>query len=277
MKLDRLVKLEQRLAKALDRRLRDPAGTPDTLELVPMILDHVEEHVVPTPGGGRTFPYDRVTIEIAVPPETAAAMRAVLDHPPGLEERVRARLREAGCDVPDRLRVVTRLAGKAPAAGEAPFRIEYHERRATRETAPRAVVPPRVRITVLAGAAGPKVHDLEHERIHLGRMRRVEDVARGSVRHNHVAFTDDGSDVNASVSRAHAHLDWDAVAAAWTVYDDGSAHGTRVLRAGRAVTVPPQGSRGVRLRDGDEIELGSARVRITLAPPAKDGAKGSQG
>ena len=64
MRLDRLVKLEKRLASWFDRSLRDPGGSPDPIELVPMILDHVEEHVQPTADGGRAFPYDRVTIQV---------------------------------------------------------------------------------------------------------------------------------------------------------------------------------------------------------------------
>ena len=265
MKLDRLVKLERRLAQALDKRLRDPEAGHDALELVPMILDHVEEHVVPTPGGGRSFPYDRIAIEIAVAPGAAAATRAVLDHPPGLEERIRARLHEARCAAPA-LKVATKVVEGTRPAGEAPFRIEYRERKAAKEPpAPRPAAVPRVKLTVVAGSAGAKAHELDHERINLGRMPRVEDAGRGTVRHNHVAFADDGSDVNVTVSRAHAHLAWDAEAEAFVAFDDGSAHGTRVLRAGRAIAVPRQGSRGVRLRPGDEIELGSARVRFALA------------
>jgi hypothetical protein len=270
MKLDRLVKLERRLAQALDRRLRDPGAGHDALELVPMILDHVEEHVVPTPGGGRSFPYDRIAIEIAVALSAEAATRVVLDHPPGLAERVRARLREARCAAPAGLEVVTRLVAGTRPAGEPPFRIEYRERRTTQEDpAPRPSGVPRVRLTVVAGSSGAKAHDLDLERINLGRMPRVEDAGRGTVRHNHIAFADDRSDVNATVSRAHAHLAWDAEAEAFVAFDDGSAHGTRVLRSGRAIAVPRQGSRGVRLRSGDEIELGAARIRFALARPGR--------
>ena len=93
---------------------------------------------------------------------------------------------------------------------------------------------------------------------------RESNPSRGSVRHNHLVFADDGSAVNATVSRAHAHIQHDREAEAFLLFDDGSSHGTRVLRGGRALAVPRQGTRGVRIEDGDELEFGSARVKFQL-------------
>jgi predicted component of type VI protein secretion system len=45
------------------------------------------------------------------------------------------------------------------------------------------------------------------------------------------------------------------------MHDDGSEHGTSIVRQGRSLQVP-RGSRGVRLESGDEIVLGDARVRV---------------
>jgi FHA domain-containing protein len=276
MKLDRLVQLEKRLARVLDRRLRDPAAPHDVLELVPLILDHVEEHVLPTADGGRIFPYDRITVQVAVTPEGAAAARAVLEHPPGLEQRVRERLRDVDCVAPAELKVSTRIVeGSRPDSwGEQPFRIEYRERKQRREPPGRNAALPSVRLVVTSGAAGARTQEFELERINLGRMQRVEGYSRSAVRHNHLAFADDGSEVNSTVSRAHAHIRHDRDAGVFLLFDDGSVHGTRVLRAGRALAVPRQGSRGVKLEDGDELELGSARVRfITHAPRPREGSR----
>lgn len=270
MKLDRLVKLEKRLARILDRKLRDPESTHDVLELVPLILDHVEEHMLPTPDGGRIFPYDRVTVQVAVTPEGAAAARAVLEHPPGLEQRVCARLQEVDCVAPAGLKVATRIVeGSRPDSwGELPFRIEYRERKQRREPPARSATVPSVRLVVISGAAGARTQEFELERINIGRLQRVEGHSRGAVRHNHLAFADDGSEVNSTVSRAHAHIQHDRDGGVFLLFDDGSVHGTRVLRAGRALAVPRQGSRGVKLEDGDELELGSVRVRFLRRLPA---------
>jgi hypothetical protein len=48
------------------------------------------------------------------------------------------------------------------------------------------------------------------------------------------------------------------------LHDDRSAHGTGIIRGDRTIPVPP-GSRGVRLRSGDEIVIGEARLDPTTA------------
>jgi hypothetical protein len=262
--LDRLVKLEKRLARMLDRKLRDPQRPHDVLELVPLILEHVEEHVLPTGDGGRVFPYDRVLVQVAVPSERSTAARVLLDHPPTLADRIRARLEEAGSIAPANLKIEIRLleGDKPESWSELPFRIEYRERKRRQDRPlPQAPVP-SVRLVVTAGSAGGKSHEFQLECINVGRMSRVESRSQGAVRHNHLAFADDGSEINSTVSRAHAHIQHDSASEVFLLFDDGSAHGTRVLRGGRALPVPRQGSRGVRIEPGDELEFGSARVRF---------------
>ena len=276
MKLDRLVKLEKKLAGIVDRKLRDPGTPPDVLELLPMILDYVEERVQPTGDGGQVFPYDRIRVSLAIESERAAAMAAVLEHPPGLEERIRARLLEAGCLAPD-LKVSTRIleAPKPEAWGELPFRIQFRARRRGRPPEARRVAVPRVRLSVLAGSAGARAHAFQLARINIGRLQRVEDRSQDAVRRNHLAFADDGSKVNATVSRAHAHIRYDSDANVFRLFDDGSAHGTRILRRGRYLAVPRRGSRGVLLQHGDELEFGSARARFLIRDAEEDaGAAG---
>jgi hypothetical protein len=57
---------------------------------------------------------------------------------------------------------------------------------------------------------------------------------------------------------------FDPVSASYRVHDDGSAHGTAVLRGGRSIDVS-RGARGVRLLSGDEVLLGEAKIRVTIA------------
>ena len=65
------------------------------------------------------------------------------------------------------------------------------------------------------------------------------------------------------MSRRHAHIAYDPASGGYRLRDDGSVHGTSVVRNGTTVAVPP-GSRGRRVRAGDEIVLGEARLRIKL-------------
>jgi predicted component of type VI protein secretion system len=66
------------------------------------------------------------------------------------------------------------------------------------------------------------------------------------------------------VSRRHAHITAGPEPDCWRIHDDGSAHGTSVLRNGATIAVRT-GARGIRLRDGDEIVLGEARIRVRIS------------
>ena len=48
------------------------------------------------------------------------------------------------------------------------------------------------------------------------------------------------------------------------MFDEGSSNGTHVIRAGTSIAVPARDPRGVRVRSGDEIQFGRARVRIKV-------------
>jgi pSer/pThr/pTyr-binding forkhead associated (FHA) protein len=116
-----------------------------------------------------------------------------------------------------------------------------------------------IQLTVLIGTAEQTTYSLAAERIDLGRSVEVRDRHHRLIRTNHIAFIENGGDVNQSVSRRHAHIAYDAPSGHYRLHDDGSAHGTSIVRNGRTV---PGGTHGVRLRNGDEIVLGEARLRI---------------
>jgi len=50
------------------------------------------------------------------------------------------------------------------------------------------------------------------------------------------------------------------------VHDDSSTHGTRVVRSGRTLIIARNSGRGVKLRDGDQVRLGQAGVRVEVRP-----------
>ena len=61
--------------------------------------------------------------------------------------------------------------------------------------------------------------------------------------------------------RRHAHISHEPRSREFRLHDDGSEHGTGIVRGGRTVPVP-RGARGIRLQSGDEIVLGDARLRV---------------
>jgi len=121
----------------------------------------------------------------------------------------------------------------------------------------------RIELTVARGTADRRTYSFGSRRIDLGRCREVRDGRHRLLRANDVAFADGADAVNQSISRQHAHITYDDTNSVFRLRDDGSAHGTAVVRGGKALTVP-RGARGVRLQAGDEIVLGEARIRVRL-------------
>ena len=145
---------------------------------------------------------------------------------------------------------------------------DFHVKFATIETPPpevEAVHPDRARldVTVVRGVAEQRTYAFVAARIDLGRCAEVKDGNGRLIRTNDVAFIEGSGDVNQSVSRQHAHITYQTESKEYRLYDDVSAHGTHIVRQGRTVTVPI-GSRGVRLKAGDEIVLRDARTRIRI-------------
>jgi hypothetical protein len=92
-------------------------------------------------------------------------------------------------------------------------------------------------------------------------MPEVLDRDRRVIRRNQVVFDESDDPVNATVSRAHAHIRI-SPAGECRLFDDRSSYGTRIFRAGQTISLPPTGGRGTRLKDGDEIYFGQASVRV---------------
>jgi hypothetical protein len=263
MKMDRLVKLEKALEGRLDRLTRRKGAPEEPSEWVPPLLEEIEQRIVPSGGRGRVFPYEVIRVELRVEAATIEAARAVFGAG-AFEARVRERLRQVRCETPEGLSVAVRVRARA-GEDEAPYAIAFRRPSATRRTEAKAAAEraaagvPAVRIVVLAGHARRRIHELRLERINLGRMDSVEGRGAEKLRRNHVAFQDGEDPIDSTVSRAHAHIEWFA-GDGFRVFDDGSAHGTRVTREGRSIAVARGAVRGVRLRHGDEIELGLAKV-----------------
>lgn len=239
------------------------------------ILDEIEEASEPGAGGGRIYPYTLVTVSVpTVDAHQRATAEAVFSEAPTLEERARARLRQAGCANVDAVSVVVKFVdgNSAEWAGR---EYDLAFARTTPRPPKRAASPAQrheLLLVVAAGAANGSRLVFTESRVNLGRLPHVVDRQQRVVRTNQVAFAE-GDDVSQSVSRAHAHIQFDPVAGSARIHDDGSTHGTRVARSGRTLDVP-RGGRGVVLRHGDEVLLGQARVRVFLRV-AKDASSSS--
>jgi len=265
---DALGRIERNLGRRIERLTRRKASPREAMQIAEDVLDHVAERVEPTAGDARTFPYGRITVQIAVPEGRGAAARAVLAHEPDLRTRIHERLEAAGCARSQGPEVALEVAeGPPPEAWEGrDFEVRYDPRRSRRRAASEepSTEPPSVRLQVVEGSAGGRrTHVMRQDTIRLGRTPAVADRARRTRRVNDLAFDEEGP-VNTTVSRAHAHLSWSPDERAFRLHDDGSTQGTRVLRDGRSLEVPGTGGRGVALKSGDVLVLGRARVRFTV-------------
>jgi hypothetical protein len=265
--LDKAAKLEKAL---LDRFSRRTDIRRHPLELYGDILDEIENASEPGARGGRIFPYNAITVIL---PTTDAHLRAtaeaVFAEAPPLEERVRTRLRQSGCANVDGVAVTLKFVdGNSAEWTGRDYHIQLKRRASPRPSTEPAKSPAaagqELRIVVVTGSAERARYSFTLPRINLGRLADVVDRQQRIVRQNHVAFRDGDDEVSQSVSRTHAHIRFESASGDAHLHDDGSTHGTRVVRAGRTIDVPRGGGRGLKLRDGDELLLGQARVRVEL-------------
>lgn len=268
--LQRARRLESTLSRSMDDAARRLAGsgTPrQPLDAMHAIVDAVGARLEPAGRGRFVFPFNRIDIAVAAPRrEDRARFEAVFDEDPTLERRIRERLRDAGAE-PSSLQVELRFVAEAETSWEGSDfdvqvdRVAEEPPDATVVTATAAAASSEpLKLAVLSGTAEKPSYAFAPGCINLGRCVEVRDSRHRLLRTNHVAFTDTASGVNHTVSRRHAHIDYVAAGRS-RVCDDGSAHGTSVVRHGRTIPVPT-GTRGVRLHPGDEIVLGDARLRV---------------
>lgn len=264
--LDKARRLESRLARTFEGVAQQWArsGPRAPLEVMHAIVDAAAEHVEPAGRGGHIFPFNRIKVSVVAPSRhERARFAALFDAPPTLHERITTRLRDARCETAS-LQIKVAYVEQAGRDWTRPdLHIEF-DRVSSQELPPaRASDPERLKLSVVHGDAERPSYTFATTRVNLGRCAEVRDTSNRLLRTNHVAFAENGGAPNATVSRRHAHIEYAGDVRHYRVCDDGSAHGTGIMRNGRTIGVP-SGSRGVRLRSGDELLLGEARVRVRI-------------
>jgi hypothetical protein len=264
--LSKARKLESKLAQTIDRAAQQwsKAGPRGPLEVLHGVLEAVDDRVEPAGRGKQVFPFNKIKVSVVADSrDTRTRFAGVLDGNPTLQDRIITRLRDGGCDVAS-LQVRIVYVAQPDASWNAP---EYHvdfDRGSIAELPPPEPPPAReLKLTIVTGSADKPAYTLTLDRINLGRCAEVRDSRNHLIRTNDVVFADGAGTVNDTVSRRHAHIDYNDATDEFRLFDDRSAHGTSIVRKGKTVLVLA-GSRGVRLLSGDEIVLGEARLRIEL-------------
>ena len=266
--LRRARRLESRIAATLDgaARVFSRSRTRGPLEIVHAILDAVEQQIEPTGRGSRVFPFNRLELSVvASSPEARGRLEALLTGDTPLRARILDRLQSARCSAAD---VVVEI--QYVDHPEANWRAPEFDLRFARVVEPEAdgqALEPQagqIEIRVLHGAMERWSYSFAASRIDVGRGVEVRDHRNRLIRTNHVVFTEGAGDVNQTVSRKHAHIAYEPLTGHFRLRDDGSEHGTEIVRGGRTISVL-RGTRGVRLQSDDEVVLGEARVRIRFS------------
>jgi hypothetical protein len=259
---DKARRLEANIARGMTNLVRR-SDEREPIELTHAIVDAVEREIQSGGRGTRVFPFNTIDVSIVAPSDHARArLEAIVNGHLSLRDRIRDRLRQAGC-TDEGLEVSINYVPRVQKHWTDPqFAIAFSRiARATPGVQPSEPLPPRLEMTVVHGAAEHRTYAFASHRIDLGRGGEVRDSRNGLIRTNHVAFSENQAQVNRTISRQHSHIAYDPRAGQFRLHDDGSVHGTKIVRKGRTVPVP-FGGRGVRLQPGDDIVLGEARVRV---------------
>lgn len=268
-KLNRIFEKARTLETALASTVEDAAGRAvgapvvrQPLEVVHAVVDAVAQEIQPAGRGRNGFPFNAIRVTLLAPTARAKAqLQAVVDGPEPLARRVEARLRAAGCALSG-LSVVVGFATKARADWARPD-FDLVCLRLDTVDASGAAPQPRIDLVVTAGSAGRASYTFTAATIAIGRGTDICDSRGRLIRLNHIAFPDGDDEVNQTVSRLHARIEFEAASNGYRLFDDGSAQGTNVIRQGRGHIVP-RGMPGMTLISGDELVLGRARLKVKL-------------
>jgi len=241
------------------------AEPPEVAEIRFALLDEIRKKSYRS-GGKRVFPYNFVRINV----------RGVEDSRSGIfkgdffkryfEQEIRRSLLKAECKYPEDLEVDVDVTSDLAKPGEQWLWIETE----AQKRRPRVPVRRAARLMVLEGKANRAELSLDRLRTNIG---RTVDVYRseGLSRRNDLAFTEE-TEINRTVSREHAHIQYDRTAGDYRIYNDrwykrnekgeGSC-GLWIVRDGLSQEVH-RNARGTRLQPGDEIHLGKAVIRFQL-------------
>jgi hypothetical protein len=231
---------------------------PELAEIRLAVLDRIREKSYRS-GGRKVFPYDLLRVEMRGVEESRRDVFAGRFFRKYIEQEVRSALRDGGCRFPDNLRVDVEPVAGLPKPGEDWLFVE-----AASQERVDAGTKSVGKLIVREGDANTAEIRLDKARTNIG---RVVDVyrAEGLFRRNDLAFEAD-TEVNRSVSREHAHIQYDRAAGEYRLFNDRwyerGPHGdcaTWIVRDGMSQEVH-RTSRGTKLESGDEIRFGKAVV-----------------
>lgn len=242
----------------------------EVMEIRRAVLEEAEAQIQPLGKGKYIFPYNRgKLLLLAKRPAEKAVFEASLAGEWNPEKEIIEHLAARGCPAPE-LSLDIEIVDKSRRefAGRR-FALKFERG----EVRPKVEARPVLELTVTAGNAARVAHTFAAgKRINLGRLAEVLDEHGRPRRMNDVVFSDDDSEVNLTVSREHARIEYHTASRDFWVIDERSSHGTQIFRNGKPIHVSSRDRTGIRLQDGDELSLGRARLSVKV----REGGEGAQ-
>jgi pSer/pThr/pTyr-binding forkhead associated (FHA) protein len=219
--------------------------------------------------GKMVFPFNVVRIHLSGVPEKQAETFQSEFLSKYFEEELRGGLARSSYRFPDDLRVEMLTSPVMPGPKENWIRVEAE----TVAPPPREAATPalaRPALLIVQGTANVTELRIEKVRTNIGRTIDVYK-SEGPSRRNDLAFEED-TEVNRTVSREHAHLMWDKKSGEVRIFNDrwyktgpdSEANcGIWIVRDGLSQPIH-RNARGVALKAGDEIHLGTAILAFAV-------------
>jgi hypothetical protein len=259
-----VIAVERLLDSRMNLLVRNGGRAQEPLEVGHAILKELQGQAVRDAHGHALFPHAHVVVELrmdALPP--GASLEPLTSD--RLQAGARQSLAELDCRIPSdfslEVRRVTQPLDGWPSA--AVYRLRFDDRVRRQESTARAA--DSLLTLTLSPDHNPGTYQMLEDRLDIGSVADVRDRDGRLVRRNAVCVSGE-ADPKQSVSRRHAHITASTVAPGrvrYVLHDDASTYGTRVMRRGETIPVPP-GTAGVRLRDGDEVYFGAARATVSI-------------
>jgi hypothetical protein len=254
-------KIEENLKKLL------PKDNSEPLAIRRAVCDELGGELVALGEGRKIFPYDQVMVELYASDDKQQLIyeSSFLDGRQ-LESSVREHLQQEGCSMTDNVRLEINIVREHPSDwGRRNFKLNYS--RDTVQSDKSDLARPSARLIVLSGKAKIKTYRIKKAQTYIGRMEEVIDKHGFPVRRNDVVFLDTEDELNSTVSRTHACLEYDERRRDFFLRDTESRHGTRIERHTQMIEV--NGPQAVRLRDGDKLFFGRACIQFSIEPEVK--------
>jgi hypothetical protein len=246
---------------------------PEVAEIRFALLDEVRKKSYRS-AGKRVFPFNYVHIHVKGVEDSRARIFKGDFFKRYFEQEIRKTLVKAECKFPENLEVEVSVTDELPGPEGIWLWIETE----TEKRRPKLPARRAAKLTVVEGTANCGDMALDRKRVNIGRTVNVYR-NEGLSRRNDLAFIED-SDINRTVSREHAHVEYDESEGIYKIFNDrwykrnekgeGSC-GIWIVRDGMSQEVH-RNERGMRLEAGDEIHLGKAVLRFTYRagtrPPA---------